>query len=146
MKFSKILLLCLCSLFVIPAGCFAEDLVITIKGIENNKGNMRIGIFTSDENFRNKKSYKMLTYSKQNVSKGTMVVRISLPPGEYGVSLLDDENKNEKMDFNIIHIPKEGFGFSEYYHTSLTMPQFKNFSFKLAENSTASVSVKVRYM
>lgn len=129
-----------------PALSYAGEVIVTIKNIENSKGNMRIGIFTSDENFQNHKMYKLLTYSKSKVNNGTMTIRLTLPAGEYGISLLDDENKNEKMDYNILHIPKEGFSFSDYYHTSFSMPKFKNFSFKLADEDSKNITVKVRYM
>lgn len=141
----KSLIACL-GILTISASSYAEDVIVTIKNIENNKGNFRIGIFNGADGFENNKPYKMLTYSKQKVSNGTMTIRISLPPGEYGLSLLDDENKNEKMDFNMLHIPKEGFGFSDYYHTSLTMPKYNSFKFTLPSNNSKNVTVKIRYI
>lgn len=139
-------LLACCYLLLMPHTAQAAEVVVTIKNIKSTKGNIRLGIFTSEEGFSKNKAYKMTNYSKQQLNNGMLTIRISLPAGEYGISLMDDENKNEEMDYNILHIPKEGFGFSDYYHTSLTMPKYNNFKFKVGEDAPKAVVVKMRYM
>ena len=47
-----------------------------------------------------------------------------VPPGEYGVVTIHDENKNRKLDRNFIGIPKEGFGFANNPHVGLSAPAF----------------------
>ena len=59
---------------------------------------------------------------------------------------MDDENFNGKMDYNFIGIPKEGFGFSNYYHSGLTKPKLKSFAFEVIENKNTKVEVKMKYM
>ncbi|MDO6436211.1 DUF2141 domain-containing protein [Cyclobacterium sp. 1_MG-2023] len=40
----------------------------------------------------------------------------ALEPGEYMISVFHDNNKNGKMDYNLLGKPKEGYGFSgEFY-------------------------------
>jgi len=134
-----------CMMLLCPAASHAADVVVTIKNIKSNKGNIRLGIFTSEEGFSKNKALSFTNYAKTGVSNGTMTIRISLPAGEYGISLMDDENKNGQMDYNIVRMPKEGFGFSDYYHTSLTMPKYKSFKFKVGDTAKA-VTVKMRYM
>lgn len=124
----------------------AQEVVVTVKNLKSTKGNIRMGVFTSEENFSNKKYYKMLTFPKAKVTNGTMTLRIKLPAGTYGLSMLDDENANDKMDYNMIHIPKEGFGFSDYVHSGLSMPKFNSFKFSLAEEETKKVTMQVKYM
>lgn len=142
----KTLAASVCFLFATAASSHAEEVLVTVKNIESAKGSMRVAVFTSDDGFQEKKAYKTLTFSKDKVSNGTLTLRITLPPGEYGISLLDDENENKKMDYNMIHMPKEGFGFSDYYHNSLSMPKYDSFKFKLEDNATKKVTVKMRYM
>ena len=36
-----------------------------------------------------------------------------LPPGDYGVVVIHDENMNQKLDRNIFGWPREGFGFAK---------------------------------
>jgi uncharacterized protein (DUF2141 family) len=44
---------------------------------------------------------------------------------------LDDENSTGKMEYNMFGIPREGFGFSNYYHKGLLKPHFDAFSFSV---------------
>ncbi len=39
------------------------------------------------------------------------VVFENLAPGEYGISVVHDENENGDLDKNFVGIPKEGFAF-----------------------------------
>lgn len=121
-----------------------QKVSVEITGLENTKGNIRLGVFTNQENFEKDKSLKLLTFTKKNVKNGILNVEIDLPAGTYGFALLDDENANEKMDFGWV-LPDEGFGFSNYYHTSMTRPKFDQFKFTVS-NAPVSVKVKMRYM
>jgi len=38
--------------------------------------------------------------------------QMQIPPGEYGVMLIDDENHNGELDTNFIGLPTEGVGAS----------------------------------
>lgn len=54
------------------------------------------------------------------------VVWEHLPPGDYGVAAIHDENRNAKLDRNLIGIPKEGFGFANNPHVGLSAPAFSS--------------------
>ena len=54
-----------------------------------------------------------------------MVIWEDLPPGDYGVAAIHDENSNAKLDRNFIGIPKEGFGFANNPHMGLSAPPFR---------------------
>lgn len=49
----------------------------------------------------------------------------NLPPGNYGVAAIHDENSNHKLDRNFIGIPKEGFGFANNPRVLLSPPSFQ---------------------
>jgi uncharacterized protein (DUF2141 family) len=40
----------------------------------------------------------------------------ALEPGEYMISVFHDNNKNGKMDYNLLGKPKEGYGFSGKFY------------------------------
>lgn len=145
-RYTSMLMLCMGMLILSAANSHAEEVIITVKNIENDNGNFKVHVFNSSKGFQDKTAYKKLTFSKKEVRNGTMTIRVTLPPGEYGISLLDDENKNGKMDFNMLHLPKEGFGFSDYYHTSFSKPEYDSFKFQLQEKATKNVTVKIRYL
>ncbi len=49
----------------------------------------------------------------------------NLPPGDYALAAIHDENSNARLDRNFIGIPKEGFGFANNPHVGLSAPAFQ---------------------
>ncbi len=119
---------------------------VIIKDIKTPNGQILMGIYKDDVSFDKELPYKKVQAFKTKISNGILLVEVKLEPGKYGISLMDDENFNGKMDYNFIGIPKEGFGFSNYYHTGLTKPKLKSFSFEVIENKNTKVEVKMKYM
>lgn len=119
---------------------------VIIKDIKTPNGQILMGIYKDDVSFDKEIAYKKVQAFKTKISNGILLVEVKLEPGKYGISLMDDENFNGKMDYNFIGIPKEGFGFSNYYHTGLTKPKLKSFLFEVIENKNTKVEVKMKYM
>jgi uncharacterized protein (DUF2141 family) len=57
--------------------------------------------------------------------------------------VLDDENRNTIMYYGWI-MPKEGFGFWDYFHRGWKTPHFDDFKFYL--KSDKQVLIVVRYL
>ena len=75
---------------------------------------------------------------------GGLVYRFTgIKKGIYGLAVLDDENRNTKMDYGWI-MPKEGFGFGNYLHRGWNSPHFDDFKFNL--KSDKQVLIVVRYL
>jgi len=124
---------------------WSQTVNITVSGIRNTKGSLRLQFFTSSENFDKRAPSLVKTVSKSAVKNGTLTVTYSgLDAGLYGIALLDDENNNKEMDYGIM-LPDEGFGFSDYYHKGLSQPTFSQFDFYL-KKETKDIKIKVRYM
>ena len=119
-------------------------LEVEITHIRNSKGSIRLGIFKSQESFEEENEYLAKSFSKSQVKDAKLRVDLYLPPGTYGIALLDDENDNGEMDYGLM-LPEEGFGFSNYYHTGLSRPDFEDFSFDLNQ-SAKRLDIKVKYM
>ena len=87
-------------------------LYLTLTNIKNNKGLIRIGMFRSEEGYPDKPFYKF-SFEKDSIKNGVLRAFIPLEKnGPVSLSILDDENRNEKMDYILGIMPKEGFGFS----------------------------------
>ena len=123
----------------------AQNVEITVNGIKSEKGQIVVGVFPDDLSFRKEKVLLTTTVSKTDISDGTMSFSISLEPGLYGLSILDDENGDGKMEYRMLGIPKEGFGFSDYYHTGLKKPKFDSFKFTIDSDLVKKIIVKMRY-
>jgi uncharacterized protein (DUF2141 family) len=87
----------------------SQTLTIQVTNVKDAEGHVRIAIYNSEKDYM--KKWFMVKSAK--AAKGTVEVVVeNLPAGTYGISVMHDANSNEKLDSNMIGIPKEGFGFS----------------------------------
>jgi uncharacterized protein (DUF2141 family) len=123
----------------------AQTLKINITGLRNNSGVVRMGFYINNESFDKEEPLFVKTEPKAPAKNGVLSITYTgLKPGVYGVALLDDENNNDKVDYGWF-LPKEGFGFTNYYHTGLTKPNFSKFSFTISSGAK-TVEIKVKYL
>jgi len=131
--------------FFTSLSLFSQTLVIEISGIRNKDGLIRLAFFVSEANFRSEKPTFERMLDKKPVQNGNLVYRLdSIPPGTYGIALLDDENRNGKLDYRFI-LPKEGIGFSNYEHHGIKRPVLNDFSFLLKKNVTLRIPIRLTY-
>jgi uncharacterized protein (DUF2141 family) len=104
-------------------GC---TLRIHVDGLRNSNGVVGSVLFTSAEGWPEdlNKSYRHGPTPIPTGQREATVVWEHLPPGEYGVAAIHDENRNAKLDRNLIGIPKECFGFANNPHVGLSAPAF----------------------
>ena len=130
---------------LVTFSAWTQTLKVNINSIRNNKGNIRLVFYTDSKSFDDEKAYLIKLIPKSNLKNGVLSVSYNgLKPGTYGVAILDDENANDKMDYGMV-LPKEGFGFSNYYHTGMSRPKFESFDFIL-DKADVTVEIKVKYM
>ena len=141
MEFKKSILLFIFSLTVFIIN--AQTLTVEITNIRNNKGRIIVAVFKNNDDFKNEKTVVNKICPK-NLKNHSMTVKIKLTPGIYGISILDDENCDSKMEYNFIGLPKEGYGFSNFYHKGISRPQFTDFDFSVS-NKNKIVKVKMKY-
>jgi uncharacterized protein (DUF2141 family) len=124
----------------------AQTINVVIKDIRNTKGQLCLAIFADEAGFKSEKTCWNMKCLKKDIVKGEFHIQIPFRCGEWGFSVLDDENNNGKMEYNLIGMPREGFGFSNFYLTGLHRPVFKDFSFKIIQNETKTVIVRMKYL
>lgn len=132
-------------LFVIvssTASTLAQNMDFVISHIASSEGMIRIAIFQNQKELDDDKPFKKLSFSKKEMVNGQLKVKLDLPDNTYGISVLDDVNLNAKMDYNMIGIPKEGYGFSNFYHTGFSFPKLTDFSFNSAVDKTVKCKMK----
>lgn len=123
---------------------YDNNVKITVEGVRSKKGKLILAIFQDNQGFRDKKPIKRVELLKTNENRYEL--EINLEPGVYGFSILDDENNNNVMDYNFIGKPKEGFGFSNYYHKGFSKPHFDKFKFEIIDNKMKLIDIQLRYM
>ena len=99
-------------LFLSVNGIFASDYLIKlhISNIQVSSHKLYVLIYNS-ENTYNKTPFEIHIISSD---KEEITNIYSLPEGEYVITVFQDLNDNTKLDTNIIGIPKEPVGISNY--------------------------------
>lgn len=117
-----------------------SKLQVTVKGIKGTNGNVRVGLFNQEEKF-------LKSAWKGQVVKASETITVffeNIPNGVYALSVIHDENQNEKLDSNLIGIPKEGFGFSNNVMGSFGPPGFDKASFEV-NNEDKKLTIDLKY-
>lgn len=135
--------------FVLVQICFligsAQNLEVTIRNIRTNRGQLCVALFNSSEGFKKEQPCWEKNYDKYRISRDAFSFTISIAPGAYGLSVLDDENRDGKMNYNWIGVPLEGFGLSGYIHKGIRKPSFNDFIFRVDANQTIKIEVEMKY-
>jgi uncharacterized protein (DUF2141 family) len=125
-----------------PAGS-GYPLTVRVNGLRNDKGRVAIALFASPADFPDQK--RALAGQLAKIEKGHAAATFSgLEPGLYAVAVLHDENQNDKMDFNFLGMPLEGYGFSNDASAPFGPPSFDAAAFKLSPRASY-IPVKARY-
>ncbi len=133
-------------LFCFSVSCArAQQVQILATGIQSGAGKIIIKLFSDQESFRNEKPFREITFDKKGLVNGVIGLSFEQEPGTYGITLLDDENANGKMDYNLVKMPKEGFGFSNFYLEQLRRPHIDEFRVQIRKGNNR-VDIKTKYL
>ena len=103
-----LMILVICSMSI-----YAKDVLtsVEISDVLVNTGKVHLAIFNSAEGYKKHVPYKtQVIESKDKI----LSVEVELPSGEYVFQLYQDVNNNGKLDTNLIGMPKEPVGISNY--------------------------------
>ena len=103
------------------------SLEMEINNLESNKGPIYIRILDENEN-------PVIVGTSPVINFSSEISFDSIFPGKYAIQFFHDENKNQKMDFNLIGIPKEKFGSSNDVKPILGPPKFEKMLFEIYED------------
>ena len=103
-----------------------------MEGIEHVKGNLLVGIYSSEESFMKKPAFG---FTLSIPCRG-------LPAGTYAISLFQDENGNGILDTGSFGRPTEKFGFSNNAEGIMGAPAYKKCRFEWKEDTTIVIRLK----
>lgn len=103
------------------------SLELEINNLQSNNGPVYIRILDQSEN-------PVIVGTSSVVNYSTKISFDSISPGKYAIQFFHDENENQKMDFNLIGIPKEKFGSSNDVKPVLGPPKFEKMLFEIYDN------------
>ena len=117
-------------------------LKLLISGFINEKGNAKIALCNSKEDFkRPDNTFRSINaVIKNGKSEWTFP---DIPFGTYAVKVYHDENINGKLDKNIFGAPKEKYGFSNNARATFGPPAYESAQFTFnTTDMTVSISIE----
>lgn len=114
-------------------------LKVDVTGLKSDRGNVRIAL------------YKEAGFLKTSVRAAVLPIQggktswqlDAIPPGEYAVAVVHDENGNGKTDRGAFGIPSEPYAFSNGAKTLMGPPKWKEARFALKAPAT-EIQVRVK--
>ena len=145
MKPARSFLLSVLVVGVIATAAFSEqpqnltdhvgELCVRVVGFTSDDGVVKIGLFNSAQRYAARAgSFKKVKLPVKD--KMCLWVIDRLPYGEYAVMLYHDENGNDKLDKNIVGVPKEPYGFSNNARANLGLPPYEQVKFLFDTEAT----------
>ena len=116
--------------FAPGASASAATLTVDVGNVAEAKGQLRIAVY-DEETWLDTERW----IAAQRVPAATEGVSATfeLPSGTYAVAVLHDLNENEKMDYRLLRLPKEPYGFSNGVVPRLGPPAFEDARFIVAD-------------
>lgn len=131
----------------IAIGCpivFAqEQLIVTVKGVDEFKGSVMVGLFADKNSFLKTPAYGQVV--PLVAGQEIRAVFRNIPPGDYAISIIHDANDNGKLDTNRFGIPREGFGFGNNAMGIFGPPSFAKAKITLGKDPVRQV-LQMKYM
>jgi uncharacterized protein (DUF2141 family) len=122
----------------------AEVVSVKISNLASVGGQLGIAVFDDPDAFPdgNKKTVFRRFFPVPANSK-EMSVAIDLKAGTYAIAVFLDENRNQKLDTNMIGVPTEKFGFSQNPKILMGAPNFSESEFEIVPQSKNQLAIKL---
>ncbi len=119
-----------------------QPLSVTLEGLRSDKGQILVCITRSADHFPDCSNDPDKRHFTVAVKKGPILLG-ALPPGNYAIAIVHDENGNGKLD-TFAGIPREGVGFSRNPVLRFGAPRFASASFAVAGAPVEQV-IRLKY-
>lgn len=107
------------------------SLAVTIENLSSKGGMLRLGLYTEDT-YYDDNAEPVAELDVRATPPTQHVVFNNVPPGVYAIQVFQDFNGNFKMDFSLLGLPLEPYGFSRDGRAFLSRPAFSRVKLTLA--------------
>lgn len=140
-----ILLLTLLSYAPIIQSVSLGTLTVKVIGLRNSKGNVGFTLFNQAKGFPTDSKLSHREGLVELTGTSAEIKIDNLAHGTYGVGLIHDENKNNKMDRNFFGIPLEGFGISNNPKVVISTPSYNDAKFHFNQHNH-TITIRMKYL
>lgn len=140
----RIILLLIIAASSLPVFSQLGKISIEIANIRSEKGLIRLALYDHKDQFPNDPS-RFYDFEKTFKQDGSMYLElVDIPQGIYVISVLDDEDENDKMKFNLLRMPREGYGFSNNIKPRHKSPPYEECSFQI-DKEIVYLKIEIQY-
>ena len=147
MKFYRNIFVILILLFLTTIShAYAATVIVKVNNIEK-KGEIHLAIYDDADVFENDNGEKggstkgIIQGVIEEVKTGSATYKFELPEGTYTIGIFVDTNYNNKMDRNLLGVPKEQFGFSNDAKGNFGPPSFEDASFTVSSDMKLEINL-----
>ncbi|MBK5264606.1 MAG: DUF2141 domain-containing protein [Alphaproteobacteria bacterium] len=130
-------------LVTLPGAVPVHDLTVSVGGLRSGKGVLQLCLTRDPAFFPDCSKDPARRHLTVMASKPSGIVFTAVPPGLYALSVLHDENANDRLD-TFMGIPKEGIGFSRNPRLHFGPPRFNAVEFDAADGANLS-AIQMKY-
>lgn len=114
---------------------------LNVEGVETEKGSVCYAIYTDENSFLKVENVYKSGATIAVAGKTTIKIK-DLPDGDYAIAIFHDVNDNEKLDTNMLGIPKEQFAFSKGKMKMFGPPKFEECVFTFNSDLEITINLK----
>lgn len=115
------------------ASAETANIKLTVSNIQSQVGKLYIAVYDSKDTFLGETKFYAQEVGLESLADGKLAVDLSLPYGQYAISVHHDNNANGEMDRNFIGIPKEPVGLSNGHVPRFGPPKFSKAVIQIAQ-------------
>lgn len=121
----------------------AAEVLVNLTGVRSHEGNIGCLLFNQEDGFPKavEKAFDKQVHPAMN---NAICQFTGLSAGAYAVAANHDANANQKLDTNLLGIPKEAWGVSNNIRKSLRAPTFEEAQFKLQAGQRLTIEIEVK--
>ena len=128
------------------ASAGASDLRFQVSGIEAGRGGtICAGVYASEEGYLDP-GFQIAQVAYPISGAITSGVFTNLPPGNYVIAILHDEDGDYLMKTGALGMPKEGYGFSGVDKAKMKPPKFEKAAISLDGTESAELEIFMNYL
>lgn len=114
-------------------------LTVTVQNVRSAEGQVRVAVYQEAQWL----GQDPFARSWMPATGKALTATFALPPGEYAVAVLHDLNDNGEMDYRLMRLPKEPYGFSNDAKPRFGPPKFADAAFTLPKEGL-DITIELR--
>jgi uncharacterized protein (DUF2141 family) len=121
-----------------------SNVTVVINDIKQDSGRVCFRVYSSDKGFPFSSKNEVQSGCVEKTGRVIKKQFLGLKPGNYAVTVIDDRNRDGKLNTDFFGIPQEGFGVSNNPTVSVTTgtPKFSKASFPVNQNTVVNIQMK----